>query len=306
LKGNSGTYGIFELASFLNEVESGNVPIDDKAIQKASEMFEQYLKKHAELIGLSALEGGPTREISKDTIDAFEFAIKHQKLSTEKLHQRFIEEFKSTPVRKVLARFEAVTKQAADRLGKRIEPLQFTGDNFFLQSDGLEDILNSLTHLFRNAITHGIESPAERVAKGKSPSGKILVAANVDRRNQRHEVVLRIQDDGAGIDVARLRSIGEKRGLLRDSKSGPTISDEQILNLIFLPQVSTAENVTELAGRGVGLDAVRFSLEKVGGSVSVSSIAGAGTTFTVRFPLGREAGIEPSRSRPLQVAQRKV
>jgi two-component system chemotaxis sensor kinase CheA len=181
------------------------------------------------------------------------------------------------PVGAVLGRLPRVVRDLAASLGKSVE-MEITGEETELDKGVIERIGDPLTHLVRNAVDHGIESPAERQAAGKPAEGRVRVAAY----HSGGSVVIEISDDGKGLDAARIRAKAVERGLIR---GGEPLTAEQVQALIFEPGFSTAEQVTDVSGRGVGMDVVKRNVEALNGSVAVESTAGAGTCFRIRLPL---------------------
>ncbi|MDE2483481.1 MAG: chemotaxis protein CheA [bacterium] len=180
------------------------------------------------------------------------------------------------PIGSIFARFHRLVRDTARDLGKSVT-LQTGGDDTELDKGLLESVIDPLTHLVRNAIDHGIESPDERIAAGKPAAGTIALRAYERSGN----VYIEIADDGRGIDRDRVMARARDAGIaLSDDPS-----DDEIFGCIFLPGFSTAASVTELSGRGVGMDVVRRNLAAIGGHVDVESAAGAGTTIRLRLPL---------------------
>ncbi|HEU4622085.1 MAG TPA: response regulator, partial [Burkholderiaceae bacterium] len=180
------------------------------------------------------------------------------------------------PVDSVADRLYRVVRQSAKELGKRVN-LEIEGSNVELDRGVLERMVGPFEHLLRNAVVHGIESIKDRVNAGKAEAGQIKLVVRQDG----NEVLLEFSDDGGGLNLPRIRERGLERGLLAD----PDASDAQIADLIFLPGFSTAASVTELAGRGVGMDVVRSEATALGGRVEVHTEAGQGTRFRIRLPL---------------------
>ncbi|HZW12848.1 MAG TPA: Hpt domain-containing protein [Noviherbaspirillum sp.] len=170
-----------------------------------------------------------------------------------------------------------VTRQAAKEMDKRVN-LDIRGSAVEIDRSVLEKMTGPFEHLLRNAIVHGIESRDERRAAGKSETGEL----RVEIRQEGNEVVIQFADDGRGLDLARIRSKAVHQGLLTNDTE---LSDEEVRNLIFHPGFSTAEEITELAGRGVGMDVVRSEAAALGGRVSTWSESGKGAQFTIRLPL---------------------
>jgi chemosensory pili system protein ChpA (sensor histidine kinase/response regulator) len=180
--------------------------------------------------------------------------------------------------------------QTADRLPRAIRDISFKlnkqaklqveGRDVLIDKMILEHLNSPMTHLVNNAITHGIESPKERQAKGKPPSGTISVRAFL----QGNQTVITVADDGAGIDAARVKRKAIEKGLITEEESR-VLSRSEVYELLFHPGFSTKDKADDFAGRGVGLDVVRTSLIDVRGTVMIDSVLGKGTTFTIRLPL---------------------
>jgi chemosensory pili system protein ChpA (sensor histidine kinase/response regulator) len=192
--------------------------------------------------------------------------------------QTAIEQARMRMLSEVTSRFPRLLRDLSLAHGKQVE-LILRGSSTLVERSVLEFLEDPLLHLIRNAFDHGIESPEERMAKGKSPKGKIEISAGY-RGNQ---TVITVSDDGNGIDLQKLRDRALQMGL---SESDLTNSPEsELLDLIFEAGFSTAERVTDLSGRGVGMDVVRSNLQIIGGSVNVATDAGKGTTFTLTVPV---------------------
>ena len=177
------------------------------------------------------------------------------------------------------ARFPRVVRDLAMALGKQVRVVT-EGDETELDRSIIEAIKDPLTHLVRNAVDHGIESPAEREAAGKPAEGLITIRAAHDGG----QVTIEIRDDGRGIDLEKVRAKGVERDLVTPAQAA-RLSPHDTIELIFQPGFSTADQVTNLSGRGVGMDVVRTNIERIGGTVDVATEAGAGTTYTLTIPL---------------------
>jgi two-component system chemotaxis sensor kinase CheA len=183
------------------------------------------------------------------------------------------------PIETVFNRFPRVVRDIATRLNKEVQ-LVIEGKETELDRSVLEEVGDPLGHLVRNALDHGIESPAERLALGKSlPATVRLTARHADGR-----ILITVEDDGKGMDPAALRlSVVEKGIMTRDQADA--MSDAEMLRVIFMPGFSTAKVVTEVSGRGVGMDVVRNNIERLGGWVDVTSVPGQGTRVSLSLPL---------------------
>ncbi len=173
-------------------------------------------------------------------------------------------------------RLYRVARQTSKELGRRIN-LEIIGGDVGLESAVLEGLTAPLEHLLRNAIAHGIEAPEQRKLLGKPESGEICLSLS----REKNGIVIEFSDDGAGLDLAKLKSQAVDRKLIpKDWK----LSDQQATQLIFLPGLSTAPEVTEISGRGIGLDVVRSEVTALGGSLDVASMQGQGLVFTICLP----------------------
>jgi two-component system chemotaxis sensor kinase CheA len=191
--------------------------------------------------------------------------------------QESILRVRMVPLSQLFSRFPRLVRDLTRSANKRIR-LITNGADTELDRSVLEDIQEPLVHCVRNAVDHGIEAPEERVLKGKDPEGTIVLRARAESR----EVVITVEDDGRGIDLERVRAKARERGLIAEDAE---LSREEIFDLIFTPGFSTADTVTRISGRGVGLDVIRRQVEQLRGTVSLRSETGAGTCFTLRLPL---------------------
>lgn len=183
------------------------------------------------------------------------------------------------PIGTIWSRFPRMVRDLALALGKRVK-LDREGSETELDKTILEAIKDPLTHLVRNAVDHGIESPEARIARSKPAEGHLLLRAF----HEGGQVSIELTDDGAGIDLERVKRKALDSGLVTSDRLA-RLSDREVVNLIFLPGLTTAEHVTNLSGRGVGMDVVQTNIEKIGGTVDVQSRPGAGTTVKIKIPL---------------------
>jgi two-component system chemotaxis sensor kinase CheA len=191
--------------------------------------------------------------------------------------QREIIDTRMTPVWHVFDRFPRLVRDLARQLGKRIS-FHVEGKEIELDRAILDDIGDPLVHLLRNAIDHGIEKPEEREGAGKPPEGRIQLSA----ARERSTVIIRVSDDGRGIDQDRVLVDAKERGLV--DQETDTLSDDLLLRVLARPGFSTVGQVSELSGRGVGLDVVQTRLQALGGSLDIHSELGKGSAFTLRLP----------------------
>ena len=183
------------------------------------------------------------------------------------------------PVKKVFGRFPRVVRDLARKLGKKIE-LRMEGEDTELDKNLVDALADPMIHMVRNCCDHGIESPAERVAAGKDETGVVTLSAS----QQGDHILLKISDDGQGMDPDKLRQVAVDKGLM-DEAAADRLSDADALNLIFAPGFSTNKEVTDISGRGVGMDVVKTNISKLNGIVHVVSTYGKGTTIEIKVPL---------------------
>ena len=202
-------------------------------------------------------------------------------LETLSQHLRELQEgvmaIRTQPVKSVFSRMPRLVRELSAQLGKDVR-LVITGEGTEIDKTMIEQLADPLTHLLRNALDHGIERPDERVARGKPPQGSVHLSA--EHRSGR--IVIELSDDGGGIDRTRVLARARQRGLVAENA---TPSDEEIDDLIFLPGFSTADVVSNVSGRGVGMDVVRRNIQALGGRVTVQSRHGAGSRFVLSLPL---------------------
>jgi two-component system chemotaxis sensor kinase CheA len=217
---------------------------------------------------------------SASVLDPIEFERLHNGLAQLERNTRDMQEsvmsIRMMPISVVFSRFPRVVRDLAQKLNKQIE-LKTIGESTELDKGLIERIADPLTHLVRNSLDHGIEMPDDRVAKGKSPVGNITLKAY----HQGGNIVIEVADDGAGLDRKRILAKARERGFNVNDQ----MSDGEVWQLIFEPGFSTAEQVTEVSGRGVGMDVVKRNISAMGGRVEIESMSGIGTRMTVRLPL---------------------
>jgi len=183
------------------------------------------------------------------------------------------------PVGKVFSRFPKVARDVARNLKKEVE-LELVGAETELDRNLVEALADPLVHLVRNAIDHGIEMPDLREAQGKTRSGNVRLSA----QQEGDYVSIEVQDDGAGIDPERLRAKAREKGLI-DPEAAARLSSEECLHLVFLPGFSTKQEVTDISGRGVGMDVVQSRIRELSGQIQIQSELGRGSRFLIRVPL---------------------
>jgi two-component system chemotaxis sensor kinase CheA len=193
--------------------------------------------------------------------------------------QKSVMKIRMVPVEHLFRRFPRVVRDVAKSCGKEVN-LVVTGQDTDLDKSILDMLAEPLAHLVRNAVDHGIESPADRINEGKPAQGTVTL----DAYHQGNQIVIEVSDDGHGIDREKITAKAIERGILKPGDA-TILSEADINDLIFHPGFSTAEQVTSISGRGVGMDVVKTVLEKLKGSISIKSTPGKGTTFYLKVPL---------------------
>lgn len=184
---------------------------------------------------------------------------------------------RAQPVKSVFQRMPRLVRETASMTGKQVK-LITEGEGTEVDKTVIERLSDPITHMLRNAIDHGLETPEERIAAGKPAEGTVRLAA----LHRSGRIVIEVGDDGKGINRQRVRELAVARGVI---SADQTLTDDEVDNLIFAPGFSTAKAVSDLSGRGVGLDVVKRSIQSLGGRISIASKAGQGSTFTMSLPL---------------------
>ena len=193
--------------------------------------------------------------------------------------QKSVMKIRMVPVEQLFRRFPRVVRDVAKSCGKEVN-LVVSGQDTDLDKSILDALAEPLAHLVRNSVDHGIEVPQDRVAAGKPAQGTVKMAAY----HQGNQIVIEVSDDGAGIDREKLLARAVERAIVTQTEAA-SLSESEVLDLVFHPGLSTADQVTSISGRGVGMDVVRSVLERMKGSISIRSAAGRGTTFYLKVPL---------------------
>jgi two-component system chemotaxis sensor kinase CheA len=234
------------------------------------------------IIGKSMLNRALTeldQRHSRDPVRAkLSDAVAFQSRVLEELHKCVLK-IRMVPVEQLFRRFPRLVRDVAKQCGKDVA-LELSGQNTDLDKGILDALSEPLMHLVRNAVDHGVEHAEERISANKPARGTIYLNAY----HQGTQVVIEVRDDGRGIDLAHVRSLAVEKGMLKADEA-ERLSDSEALNLIFEPGLSTAAEVTEVSGRGVGMDVVRSVLDRLKGTVHISSNKGRGTTIQLRAPL---------------------
>lgn len=222
------------------------------------------------------------REVGKvlpeNTRPALEEGVYRLHTLVKDLHDKVMTA-RMTPLSLITDRLPRAARDIARRKEREVD-LVITGAEIELDRAILEELSDPLLHLLRNCIDHGLEAPEDRAAAKKGPRGRVLVAV----KRARDRVIIELEDDGRGMDPAKLKNAAVSRGLL-SAEAAVRLTDREAFMLSCLPGVSTAKDITDISGRGVGMDAVKRVVENVGGTLEIDSERGRGTRFTLRLPL---------------------
>ena len=249
-----------------------------RTVRIRTELLDYFLENAGELLLATAnlREWGKSLPVAvrprlDERVDRMQILVKdlHGKVMSARM----------TPLSVVTDRLPRAARDLARSQSKEVD-LVVTGAEVELDRAIIDTLSDPLLHILRNCIDHGFEGPEERARMGKGPRGRLLLAV---RRSQ-ERVVLELEDDGRGMDIEKLKALAQGRGLLT-AEAAEHLTDKEALLLACLPGISTAKDVTELSGRGVGLDAVKRAVENVGGKFEIDSRRGRGTRFTLDLPL---------------------
>ncbi len=252
-----------ELPDMLESIQAGK---SAKEIKK--EVTEKYGVLYTTFDGF---EGNLKNDVAK-----FRSTAQNLGRITGEL-QEAVMKIRMVPISQIFSRFPRLVRDLSKTLSKKVN-LVIEGEDTELDKSVIEDLLDPLMHAVRNALDHGVETPEARLAAGKSEEGSVLLRAS----NEGNMIIIEIADDGKGIDIDAIRQKAVEKGLVHPSK---ILTEVEAFNLIFDAGFSTAKSVTNISGRGVGLDFVKRQIEKLNGSVTVSSQRGKGTRFTIKLPL---------------------
>jgi two-component system, chemotaxis family, sensor kinase CheA len=268
--------------------DSTLAPLDSKAAPTGdgSAVYDASVRINIELLdklmavaGEIVLARNQVLQYSQQHDDpAFLNTCRQLNLITTEL-QEYVMKTRLQPLGNIWSRFPRLVRDAAHSCGKKAH-LEMEGSETELDKALIEAIRDPLTHLVRNAIDHGIESPAQRLAAGKKEEGRVRLRAY----HEGGQVNVEVSDDGGGIDPERIRHRAVEQRLITDEQAA-RMGARTLLGLIFLPGFSTAANVTTVSGRGVGMDVVKTNIERIGGSIDIQSTVGQGTTVRIRIPL---------------------
>ncbi len=247
------------------------VRVDIEKLDVLMNLVSELIIAKNGLVSTSALEG-------QMMDSAFNEQIEYLESVTTNLHESVMK-VRMVPIESVVSRFPRMIRDLNKKLDKKME-LHMTGEETELDRTVIDEIGDPLQHLLRNAADHGLESNEERLAIGKPEAGNIYLDAYQDGNN----VNIEVRDDGAGINVEKVKNKAIERGTITPEQA-EAMSDKEIIDLLFKPSFSTAESITDISGRGVGLDVVKTKIEGLGGNIECKSVLGEGSSFIIRLPL---------------------
>ena len=254
-------------------------PVTGRTVRVDIEKLDALMNQVSELIiAKNSLVSISSNESGEYQNQSFHEQIEYLERITTNLHESVMK-VRMVPIESVVNKFPRMIRDLSRKLGKKME-LYMTGEDTELDRTVVDQIGDPLQHLLRNSADHGLEDNATRVERGKPEVGSIFLKAFQEGNN----VIIEVGDDGNGIDIAAVRDKAVERGVIT-AEQAENMSQKEIINLLFLPSFSMAKKITDISGRGVGLDVVKSNIEALGGDVEVRTQLGEGTTFIVRLPL---------------------
>lgn len=248
---------------------------ESSSIRVSVEKIDSLINQVGELVITQAMLAQLTAGLDPAVFEKINQALSQLEHNTREL-QESVMSIRMLPISFIFNRFPRVVRDTASKLGKKVE-LILQGEHTELDKGVIEKLTDPLTHIIRNSVDHGIEMPAERLAAGKPEHGTVRLSAY----HQGGRIVVEINDDGKGLARDKILAKAREQGMAVSDD----MPDSEVWQLIFMPGFSTAEVVTDLSGRGVGMDVVRRNISAIGGRIDIESLAGHGTRITIRLPL---------------------
>jgi two-component system, chemotaxis family, sensor kinase CheA len=249
---------------------------DSGSIRVATEKLDNIINLVGELLITQSMLCGFADGIEPGELDRLRQGLSQLARNTREL-QESVMQIRMLPISFAFNRFPRIVHDLSRKLGKKVE-LKLTGESTELDKTVLEKITDPLVHLVRNALDHGLETPEQRQSAGKGDTGTLELGAFHEGGN----IIIEVRDDGAGLNKTKILRKARERGLVAADQD---LTEEQIDNLIFMPGFSTADQISDVSGRGVGMDVVRRNINDLGGHVQISSKEGRGSTIRIRLPL---------------------
>ncbi len=263
------------------EKKASGKPVVNRSVRVDIEKLDVLMNLVSELIiaknGLVSLNAVGGSEDSRGSSN-FNEQIEYLERVTTNLHESVMK-VRMMPIESVVNKFPRMIRDLCKKLDKKME-LYMTGEETELDRTVIDEIGDPLMHLLRNSADHGLESNEDRIKAGKPEVGSVFLDAYQDGNN----VVIEVRDDGAGIDLEKVKKKAIEKGTITEEQA-ETMTENDLIALLFKPSFSTAEKVTDVSGRGVGLDVVKSKIEGLGGDIECKTVKGEGSTFTIRLPL---------------------
>jgi two-component system, chemotaxis family, sensor kinase CheA len=296
IKGNSGMYRLNEIQSSAHEIESALsqyrdgskkgfknlVPVIKSMILVMDHLFNNTLRENNEILSDLLEQNDNIRkiQINNKNLEDLETALLNQLGRDSEVYQRFVNYIIYEPLVPQIMRYEEMSRELANSQGKQLAPFILEGEDIRVRVKQFRDLLASLVHAFRNAVDHGIEDVATRIALGKNETGVITLRVEKKFENKMPRLRIAIRDDGCGIDASKLRAKLLQKGVLSE-QALEELSDDDVVQWVFKPGISTLDEVTDVSGRGVGMDAIISAAHTLNGTAWVETQKGKGTTVVV-------------------------
>ena len=290
LKANLALFGLEKTTKFAFDLEDflSNITVKEdidlerfKALtEKVQESFVEELKFFKEKLGEEWMQNFDSLSIPISNIIEITEAIQKKYPNDDHLLQSVVD-LRKVPASEIFHRFADISEKVAERLGKKLRPITIDGGETRLLVDLFGPLTNKLVHIIRNMVDHGIELPEERSLKGKDEYGNIQIKIEEKQTKDETCCLLSFSDDGRGIDFEKLKQAAHDRGILTQNSD---VSKSELLKLLFSHNISTASEVSDISGRGVGLASVRQEVKRLNGNISIQTKKNQGTTFLIKIP----------------------
>jgi len=282
IKGSSQLFSFIAVAQIAHECEELSIAIRDgeesyrkKLIERISDIMKSFKETHQETLNLLAIGETLThRSYKVSTINSFFETLKKQ-INDQEVVNLFYNHFLQDSLHEVLTQFQGALDDTCALLNKQCSPIKITGSDVFLSSKNYSGLISNLVHVFRNIADHGLEAPGEREIIGKNATGSVLIKTD----SNDNEFTIIISDDGRGIDPKRIREKLSEKNISHEK-----MSDHEVIQQIFIGDLSTKEEVTNISGRGVGLAGLNDEVKRLKGKILVESTLGKGSTFKMVIP----------------------
>ncbi len=293
LKGGAATFDLDEVVALCHRCEEQLATLKNQGPQSKVEPVSQlrsdflqvnsllrsFVHGNRDILGVEFEDGEKT--VSVDSHALMQFCAEVKELDPSlRIYQRSLNLFFREPIERFIREFESAISELAQKLGKRVSSMRVVGGNLMIFPTPYEEFFSSLIHLFRNIVDHGIETPEVREKLGKSPEGHVEVAISLFGKGLKRQIRIEIEDDGAGVDPKRVKEKLKSQGNL----ACETESEHQLIQHVFDSHFSTRGEVTQISGRGIGMDAIKVAVNKLGGTVEIFSTVQKGTRLVVELP----------------------